>query len=113
MATSRARLQAHVDDLIDGDFPVNLSWVSANASGIRLSNQTLLVGDNTFVPNALTTLWIIVPPTNNTTFLLLKGDTSDAGIELQTAKPTAIAWRTGHIIINVLTQVTGVDIIEI
>lgn len=113
MATARARFQAHVDSLPDGDFPVSLAWTFATATGTRLSNQTLAAGDNSFTPVAGTSLFILVPPTNNVVVLKAKGAGGDTGITLQPAIPTVLTWSAGVVIINAASQVTGVDVIQV
>lgn len=74
-----------------GDRDVVATWA---ISAPNETTQTLLLAQNAFtflsVP-AGTTLILIIPPTNNTQTVTLKGQNADTGIALSKTRPSLVA----------------------
>lgn len=105
-----------------GDFDADNTIAAADNSVSPAQTQivTLTTGANTItVPTSATTpataptACTIVPPVGNTQALILKGSTTDDGIQLHDTDPTSIALDgsvTGFYI-NAAAEVTGVRLI--
>lgn len=107
--TARAIFQAHVDGLYPESLPIDLQWSFPAAVG-QFQTVTLAAGDNTLTIPTGTTLVQVKPPTTNAIVLKLKGAGADTGFTLQPNTPTLITWAAGAIIINAVSQVTGVQL---
>jgi hypothetical protein len=109
VATARAIFQAHVDGLYPESLPIDFQWSFVAAVG-QLQTVTLAAGDNTLTIPAGTTLIGIKPPTTNAIVLKLKGAGGDTGFTLQPNTPTLISWAAGTVLINAVSQLTGVQL---
>lgn len=81
---------------------------TSNASIISI---VLASGDNTIGIPPWTVGVIIVPPTNNTEALILKGDTGDTGVDISPNQPSVIPFPTSglspHLVISAADDTTN------
>lgn len=109
MATARAILQAHVDDLFSESVPLDWQWSLANGVlDTRLVN--LAQGDNTITIATNTVLLIIDPPTTNTAALKMKLSGGETGVTLLPTRTNPHGYGGGTVIVNASQPVTGVRI---
>lgn len=92
MAVARRRILITYSGDVDGEQQLDAADNADSPAMVEL--KTLAIGANTItVPTAGTvpTAVTIVPPTDNTTSLTLKGVTGDTGVRLHDTDPTTIA----------------------
>lgn len=83
MATGILRILGLVTGLTEGEEPIGpYENQTTTAVGQRLSPLTLSPGNNTILLPSSATMFILVPPPNNTATLTLKGVTGDTGLRL-------------------------------
>ena len=103
MATTAttARLLCSVSGGDSGDKVVNVSW-TLSAPLLTVDRETLTQGaNNTITVPSGATLCVIVPPTDNTQALTLKGVAGDTGYVIDANTPTVLALSGSSFVINV------------
>ncbi len=92
MATARRRILITYSGDVDGEQQLDAATNTDSPAAVEL--KTLSVGANTItVPTAGTTptAVTIVPPSDNTESITLKGVTGDTGVRIHDTDPTTIA----------------------
>jgi hypothetical protein len=92
MATAARRTTITYSGAVDGKQEIDAATNASSPASVEL--VTLASGANTItVPTAgmIPTAVTIVPPTDNTTSIILKGVTGDTGVRIHDTDPTTIA----------------------
>lgn len=92
MSTARRRILITYSGDVDGEQQLDAADNTDSPAMVEL--KTLAIGANTItVPTAGTvpTAVTIVPPTDNTTAVTLKGVTGDTGVRIHDTDPTTLA----------------------
>lgn len=92
MSTARRKVTITYSGDVDGEQELNAADNADSPAVVEL--KTLAIGANTIlVPTAgaVPTAVTIVPPSDNTTAITLKGVTGDTGVRIHDTDPTTIA----------------------
>lgn len=111
MSTARRKVTITYSGDVDGEQEINAETNTDSPAAVEL--KTLALGANTItVPTAGTvpTAVTIVPPTDNTTSITLKGISGDTGIRIHNTDPTTIALHSG---VTSFVLTTGAEIVGV
>ena len=111
MATATRKVVIVYSGDVDGEQIINAADNASSPAAVEL--KTLASGLNTItVPTAgqVPTAVTIVPPTDNTTSITLKGVTGDTGVRIHNTDPTTIALHSGvtTFVLTTGAEITGV-----
>lgn len=110
MASVRARFTAHADGVASNTLTVPLSLGWTLSTGVfEVDTSSLSSGDNTYTVPTGATMLVIIPATNNTTALKIKGNAGDTGVTISPSKPTILGLNTGTVILNAGGALSGVS----
>jgi hypothetical protein len=111
MATGRAVLQIHIDDLQGESIPLDWAW-TLTAAVFKRETLAWGPGDQTLSNIPVGTTFIIIePPANTPGLLKTKGVGGDTGVVIRSSVPTPLTYGgSGSVILNASMAVTGIEI---
>lgn len=108
MSSGVITVSGSVTSLPQGAWTVGPFTLTPNASGNYVQTEiTLASGANTITVPSWAAMVIIVPPSNNTQTLTLKGVTGDTGVPISETAPTLLSFTAATIPANFVITAGG------
>lgn len=112
MARMNFRLSGEILGLAGGRSNVNVAAITSAAAVGEMNLVTLASGANTIALETDVTVVLVIPPSDNTETITLKGVAGDTGIALNVNKPFMFCPDSGaaDFVLTAGAEITGVEI---